>query len=236
MASGAALPALPPRVPKRRHPIAGPVGRAVLGVLGWRFTGGFADYPRQVLVLWPHTSNWDGLIGLAGAAVVGLEIRFLAKRALFRPPLGWLLRHLGGVPVERGRPGGLVGQAVARFEAAEASGEGLHLAILPEGTRARGEAWKMGFHRIATQAGVPVAVVGLDYRTKRLGVIGTVLPSGDVETDLAAIAALLADVRGKHHEKATPPRAPEALPPPPEPLALGVPAPQTDARRPAGPR
>ena len=210
VASGVSLPALPPRVPTRRYTVARPLGRFILWALGWQFTGGFADAPRQVVALWPHTSNWDGVIGLAGAAVCGVDIGFLAKRQLFRPPMGWIMRELGGVAVERGRPGGLVGEAIERFKDAQESGGAFVLAILPEGTRARGEAWKMGFHRIATGAGVPIAVVGLDYRTKRLGVIGTIEPSGDAEADLAAIAAILKDVRGRHPAKATPPRA---LPP-----------------------
>jgi hypothetical protein len=36
---------------------------------------------------------------------------------LFRPPLGWLMRSLGGTPVVRESPQGAVAQAVAMLEA-----------------------------------------------------------------------------------------------------------------------
>ncbi|OZC03145.1 1-acyl-sn-glycerol-3-phosphate acyltransferase [Rubricoccus marinus] len=209
----ARLPALPPAVPRRRYPIAKVLGWLLLKALGWRYVGGFTNAPRQVLIGWPHTSNWDGIIGLGAAALCGIDVNVLAKRALFRPPVGWILRSFGGIPVERTRPGGLVEEAIERFEAAEASGGTLVLAMAPEGTRGRGEGWKTGFHRIAVRAGVPIAVLCFDYRRKEIGVVGTVVPSGDLDQDLAAISALLVDVRGRHPEKATPAASGVALPP-----------------------
>ena len=84
----ARLPALPPAVPRRRYPIAKVLGWLLLKALGWRYVGGFTNAPRQVLIGWPHTSNWDGIIGLGAAALCGIDVNVLAKRALFRPPGG----------------------------------------------------------------------------------------------------------------------------------------------------
>lgn len=217
---GAPLPALPPTVPTRRYTLAKPIARFILWILGWRLEGGFPDAPRQVLIGWPHTSNWDGVIGLAGAAVCGIDVRIYAKKALFRFPIGWLMREFGGIPVERGQPGGLIGAAVSRFAEAEAAGESFVLAIAPEGTRSGVDGWKRGFYRIAHKADVPVSLLGFDYERKRLVVFGGVMLTGNVEADLARIERVLAPSRGKHHELATPatagllpastPRAPDS--------------------------
>ncbi len=202
--AGAALPALPPRVPKLHHPIGKPLGWLTLKLLGWRYTGGFADAPRQVLIGWPHTSNWDGVLALAASALCGIHVSILVKRSLFRPPVGWILRAFGGIPVERKRPGGLLEEAVERFAKAEKAGEGFVLAIAPEGTRGLGDAWKTGFHRIAVRAGVPISILCFDYGRKEIGIKGTVVPTGDLNADLAAIGELLDGVRGRYPERQTP--------------------------------
>ncbi|MEM6326432.1 MAG: 1-acyl-sn-glycerol-3-phosphate acyltransferase [Bacteroidota bacterium] len=205
--AAATLPALPASVPSRPYPVARWLGRAVLAGLGWRFVGGFADAPRQVLIGWPHTSNWDGIIGLAAAAVAGIDVKLFAKKALFRPPVGWALRAFGGIPVERDRPGGLVERAVERFAEAETREESFILGITPEGTRGRVAEWKTGFHRIAVQAGVPIAIVALDFGRRQIGCVGTLMPSEDLAADLAAIEDLLEGVRGKRPENETAPTA-----------------------------
>ena len=194
----AALPALPPSVPRGAYPRwMRWAGRLVLRALGWRFAGGFADRPRFVMIGVPHTSNWDGVVGLSAAAACGVGVHVFAKRQLFVGPVGWVLRAFGGVPVDRSGPGGLVGRAVARLT----RGDAVAVVITPEGTRRRAERWKTGFHRIAREAGVPIAVLALDWGRREIGVVGTVEPSADLEADLGAIGALLDGVRGKHPER-----------------------------------
>lgn len=203
----AALPALPPSVPRQPYPRwTRLAGRWVFRALGWRWVGGFPDRSRMVMIGVPHTSNWDGIVGLAAAAACGVGFKIFAKRQLFVGPVGWLLRLFGGVPVDRDAPGGLVGDAVARLR----EGVPFIVAITPEGTRSRVERWKTGFYRIAVEAEVPIAVVALDWGRRQLGVVGTVEPSGNREADFAAIGALLDGVEGKHPDRQTllPPRPP----------------------------
>ena len=198
--AGAELPSLPASVPSKRYPgWTRALGRGTLRLLGWRFVGGFADEPRQGAVVAPHTSNWDGIVGLAAAAVCGISVRVFAKRQLFVGPVGWLLRLFGGVPVDRGRPGGLVGRGV---EALTGPAPAV-VAVTPEGTRAAADRWETGFHRMALEAGVPVAVVALDWGRREVGCVGTIHPSGDLEADLRAIGGLLEGVRGRHPERGT---------------------------------
>lgn len=201
--AGAVLPALPPSVPHQGHPRwLRSLGRGILRLLGWRFVGGFADRPRQVLIGAPHTSNWDGVVGLAAAAACDVGIHVFAKRQLFWGPLGWGLRAFGGVPVDRSVPGGLVARAVGALTA----GGPEFIAITPEGTRGAVTRWKTGFHRIAVEAGVPIAVIALDWGRKEIGVKGTLVPSGDLDADLGAIGALLDGVEGYHTDRSTLPK------------------------------
>ncbi|WP_412070255.1 1-acyl-sn-glycerol-3-phosphate acyltransferase [Rubrivirga sp. IMCC43871] len=206
--TAALLPDLPPAVPRRGHPRwLRALGRWVFTAMGWRYAGGFADVPRMVLVGAPHTSNWDGLVGLAAAAWCDLSFAVFAKRQLFWGPLGWALRAFGGVPVDRSAPGGLVEQGASRLRGA---GPAI-VALTPEGTRSAAPRWKSGFHRIAVEAGVPIAVVGLDWGRREIRICGTLVPSGDLDADLGAIEDLLAGVEGRHPDRATAPTAGRAV-------------------------
>ena len=197
---GAVLPALPDQTQRRAYPRwLRALGAWTMRRMGWRYVGGFADVPHQVLVAAPHTSNWDGIIGFAAAAACGVGFNVFAKRQLFVGPVGWLLRLFGGVPVDRDQPGGLVGRAVARLRGAEPC----TVAVTPEGTRGAVDRWKTGWHRMAVEADVPVAVAALDWGRRQVGIVGTVRPSGDYDADLAAVGALLAGVEGRHPERGT---------------------------------
>ncbi len=187
------------------HPPAGPRGRlagALLRAFGWR-----VDYlpppgPKAVVVVYPHTSNWDFPIGVLGRAVIGLPLHFIGKHTLFRWPFGALFRWLGGIAVDRSVSTGLVDQLHAQFDAHDA----FYLVITPEGTRSRTEAWRSGFYRLALAARVPVGLGFIDYGNKRVGIDTWLEPSGNQATDMARIAAFYADKRGLHPEQAGPVR------------------------------
>jgi 1-acyl-sn-glycerol-3-phosphate acyltransferase len=178
------------------------VGRLFLRLCGWRVAGGLPDCRSLVVVAAPHTSNWDLAFMLAVAYSLGVKPSWLGKRELFRWPLGWLMRWLGGIPVERSERRDMVRQAVTRF----AEPEPLFLVIPPSGTRGRAEHWKSGFYHIARGAQVPIACAYLDYG-ERVGGIGLVLtPSGDIGRDMAEIRAFYAPIRAKYPAQVTPVR------------------------------
>ncbi len=68
-----------------------------LRITGWKLEGVRPDAQRFVLVAAPHTSNWDLPYMLALSVLCDIKLHWLGKHSLFRPPLGWLLRTLGGV-------------------------------------------------------------------------------------------------------------------------------------------
>ena len=178
------------------------VGRLYLRLLGWRVEGRFPAVAKTVVIAAPHTSNWDLPLMLAVSYVLGVKPSWLGKRQLFRGPLGWLLRRLGGVPVERGQRTNLVQQVVDYFDTVDQ----LFLVIPPSGTRKRATHWKSGFYHIARGARVPIICAFLDYRRKVGGIGPTVVPGGNVRADMQSIRAYYAQVTGKYPALTTPVR------------------------------
>jgi len=168
--------------------------RWVLRVCGWKLVGRFPDIAKLVFVAAPHSSWWDGVWGLMVKVAIGLDASFMAKKELFRGPLGWLLRRLGGVPIERSSAHGVVEQMVARFEQSDR----LWLGIAAEGTRKAVTKWKSGFWQIAREAGVPVLTIYFHYPEKTIGIGPVFELSDDREADIARIREFYRPWRGKN--------------------------------------
>ena len=167
--------------PRRGSRFSRALAHRLLGLFGWRVQGALPALPRFILIVAPHTSNWDFLIALLAKFATGLQASWLGKHSIFRFPLGPVLRWLGGEPVDRSAPHGVVDTAIEHFRTRPR----WVLALSPEGTRRPVGHWKTGFHRIAVGAGVPIVPVWLDYRSRVVG-IGTPLPAGRDEADSVA--------------------------------------------------
>lgn len=187
------------------------VCRAILRATGWRVVG---EVPSTgVLLGAPHTSNWDFVLMLLVMWSGGVPPIALVKKSLFRGPLGWFLRRVGGIPVDRDNPVGLVRTLVKRLR----SGEHGLLVIAAEGTRGKGEYWKSGFYRIASSTKMPVALGFVDGPTKTTGFGPTIMLTGQVGADMDRIREFYADKRGLRPQYRTEPRLREesaASPPP----------------------
>ena len=181
------------------------LAKALLRLAGWRLLFDGLPARQGVLVVYPHTSSWDFVLGVTAKWAIGLPLRFWGKDSLFRIPLfGRWLRWLGGIPVDRHAPQGAVGEMVQRLrEAREADGF-LWLALAPEGTRARTTGWRSGFYSVATGAEVPLALACLDFAQRRVGVVACVQLCGEPAADMAMIAEHLSSVRGLHPDQAAP--------------------------------
>jgi 1-acyl-sn-glycerol-3-phosphate acyltransferase len=188
------VPALPASYPRRGSALWRGIGRAVMRLTGWGFDGQFPDDPRLVMAVAPHTSNWDFLHGAAAMFALDLRLSFIGKHTLFVWPFSAFLRWMGGIPVDRTSPHGVVEEAARSFALAPAH----ILAIAPEGTRKKVARFKTGFLHIARRAGVPVLLIGLDYatRTVRIGPVMTV--SDDTEADRERVEAHFRTIRGRH--------------------------------------
>jgi len=190
-------PSFPPAAVVDRPLVAGVVpwlAALVLSVTGWTIRLARPVPERCVAIFYPHTSNWDTVIGLVAKAVIGISIGFIGKDTLFRWPLAPLLIRWGGFPVNRRDPKGFVERIALEFAARRE----FRLALAPEGTRRRTGHWKSGFYRIARAARVPVALAYIDYPTREIGVGAYLDLSGDAEVDMARIRAFYAGRRGKN--------------------------------------
>lgn len=195
---GTVLP-LPPSAPRvRPNAFTRWVGRTVLRIGGWRMAGEFPDLPKLVLIGAPHSSNWDGIWGLAAKLALGLDVRILGKDSLFKVPLlGLLLRHLGVIPVDRSAAHGVVEQSAAMLRQADR----LWYGLAPEGTRKPVEHWKTGFWKIAKAADVPVLPAYFHYGRKEIGIGPAFVLGDDMAADIARIRAWYRGVsRGKWHD------------------------------------
>jgi 1-acyl-sn-glycerol-3-phosphate acyltransferase len=167
------------------------LSRSILKLIGWRVEGQVPEVPKCIVVVAPHTSNWDFPVAMLYALALGLNVSYLAKAELFRRPLlGRLFYRLGGIPVERDRAQAVVHSAIRAFE----ERDHLMLGITPEGTRKKVAAWKTGFYRIAVGARVPIALAFLDYGRKTGGFGPLLYPTGDITHDITAIRAFYAGV------------------------------------------
>lgn len=179
--------------------------RAVMRLLGWRVRFDGLPARQGVLIVYPHTSNWDFPFAILTKWAIGMDVTFWGKDTLFRLPLfGRWLRWIGGVPVDRGSANGIVGQMARELEAARAEDRFLWLALSPEGTRGYTDAWRSGFYHVAVQAQVPVGLAFVDYARREAGVERFLSLSGDPVTDLAEIERLFNQPVGKHPALAAP--------------------------------
>ncbi len=137
-------------------------------LLFWYKINGRENVPNDgaYIVCSNHLSNNDPvLLGLA----MKRQIFYMAKAELFRNPIaGWVIRHLGAFPVNRG-----AGDGKAINEAEQIVKDGKLLGIFIEGTRSKtGEFLrpKSGASIIAHQMNVPVIPVCITPKNKKIRV------------------------------------------------------------------
>jgi 1-acyl-sn-glycerol-3-phosphate acyltransferase len=188
-----AWPVLGDQIPLRGSAVTRALGHAALRLLGWRVEGEVPNLPKFVVAVAPHTSNWDFVVGVAAMFALDLRIAFLGKHTLFRWPFGRLMRWMGGIPVDRASPHGVVDQSIDAFTRTERR----ILAIAPEGTRRPVAHFKSGFLQIARGAKVPVVLASLDYAARCVRFGSTFEPGEDIEADRRRTEAYFATVRGR---------------------------------------
>ena len=205
---GAARAAGPTRLPVRPLTFDGSrLARAALRLCGWRVVCEGLPARQGVVIVYPHTSNWDFVWAMLAKWALGVPVTFWGKATLFRIPLvGRWLRWLGGIPVVRDAPNGVVGQMAQRLREARERDEFMWLGLSPEGTRRLTPGWRSGFHQVALQADVPVVLAYLDYPRREVGLESAWRLSGDAAADMACFAGCLHGRMGKRADQAAPVR------------------------------
>ena len=175
----------------------------VLRMAGWKVNDFIPPESKYVLIVAPHTSCLDALIGRFAFWTKRLPARFFIKKEFFVFPFGFLLKALGGLPIDRQQAQHVVEHAVNLL----ATHKRLALIITPEGTRKRTEHWKKGFYYIAKRANVPLYAGIVDYKTKTC----TVLPSPldteqEYENLIGTLREIYADATAKEPQNFALPR------------------------------
>jgi 1-acyl-sn-glycerol-3-phosphate acyltransferase len=174
------------------------LSRWLLARFGWQVDFNPLPGPRGILIVYPHTSNWDFILGLLAKWTMGVPLRWIGKETLFRgltgATLGRLMRLWGGRPVNRHQASGAVQQLAALMR----SEPWFWLALSPEGTRRHLDHLRSGFYHLALEMNVPVGLAYIDYRTRHLGVRDYAMMSGDEARDLAMLNAYYAPMRGRY--------------------------------------
>jgi len=173
---------------------------ALLRLLGWGLAITCPDVPRCIIIIYPHTSNWDFLVGYLAKVAAGVRGQWIGKDTIFRWPVAGLLRRMGGIPVNRREPSGLIRRLVEEFKQRPF----LWLVMAPEGTRSRTGHLKSGFYRLALEAGVPVGLAVMDWGQRMVTLQTYLSLSGEETSDLARIREVYAGATGYHPEQASP--------------------------------
>lgn len=165
-------------------------------LLGWKVKGKFPSHLNKfVVIVVPHTSWWDFVLGLLIRKVWGEEINYIGKKSLFDSPWGWFFRWTGGAPIDRSKINDTVKATAQIFNEREK----FRLALSPEGTRKKVEKWKTGFYFIAKAANVPLVLVAFDYGKKEIKISEPLNLTENQEADFQGYQSFFNGVEGKHH-------------------------------------
>ena len=189
-----AVPTVPTADVARPGRLGARAARAILGLLGWHLDVALPGESRGVIIVYPHTSNWDFPVGYLAKMGLGIPLRWLGKDEIFRWPFGAMFRRMGGIPVNRRERTGFISAILAEF----ARSPWMWLALAPEGTRRHTDHLKSGFWHIALDTGVPVGLAYIDWGRRVIGLTRYVRMSGDEAADLAVIREAYAGVHGKN--------------------------------------
>ncbi len=173
----------------------------ILRIAGWKVKITQPDYPKCIICVAPHTSNWDFILGELAITSVGRHAGFLMKESWFFFPLGYLFRAIGGIPVPRKKKANrsVTDFVIDKFN----SSQKMALAITPEGTRSRTSQWHTGFLHIAAEAHVPLLLAAIDAGTKTISLTEKFTPTGNVDADMQAIKQYYKQFTGIYPEKFT---------------------------------
>ena len=166
---------------------------------GWTAEVTEAHPDKFIICLAPHTSNWDFLIGQLYSKSSGMKSSFLMKKEWFFWPLGPIFRRMGGIPVWRSKRTSMKDNLAETAQKLSV----FQLCITPEGTRKRNPEWKRGFYYIAQKANIPILLYGVDYEKKLIRCTKTIIPNGDIDSQMREIKQYFKDFKGRYPENFT---------------------------------
>lgn len=173
------------------------IASCCLKAMGWTVNEFRPPEKKYVLIVAPHTSVMDFVIGRLAFWTKGLPARFFIKQEFFVFPIRRMLKALGGMPINRQQAGSVVEHSINLLNKTSE----LALIITPEGTRKATKRWKKGFYYIAKRAGVPLYVGIVDYGNKKCTILPSPLDTDKkVEILMQELAEIYKDAKAKYPE------------------------------------
>ncbi|MCA9837806.1 MAG: 1-acyl-sn-glycerol-3-phosphate acyltransferase [Trueperaceae bacterium] len=172
--------------------------RLVLRLFGWRVVDNLPPGNKYILVGAWHTSNWDFPLAIFAMWGLGVKLHFIGKQELISGRLGFLMKRLGVIGVDRSKTVNFVQKMAELFKERDE----LRLVLAAEGTRSQAEYWKTGFYYMALAAQVPIAFGFIDARAKEVGIDGYFMPTGNRDEDLHKVKLFFESKQGlKPHKQ-----------------------------------
>ena len=168
----------------------------VLKLQKWKINGAIPEEKRVVLVIGPHTSNWDFIIGVLVILSLDAKINWLGKHTIFKRGFKSLLTRLGGIPVNRQDPSDLF----SKIKVITEKSNGYLIGMAPEGTRKKVLKLKSGFIRIAKQTNSKIMLAGIDFQKKIVNLDKFFTPTGDLNNDLLFVQDYFSRYSGKRQQ------------------------------------
>jgi 1-acyl-sn-glycerol-3-phosphate acyltransferase len=191
------FPVVPPLTPQIASPWRRAFGITIMRLTGWRIVGNMPNLPKFVMIVAPHTSNWDFFHGAMAYFALCIETVWLVKDSAIKGPWRSLALHFGAAPIDRSRAANLVQSYIEEF----AKRDRMMLMITPEGTRKKVPEWKRGFYHVAIGAQVPIVPVAFDFPHRRIILNAPFYPTGNIDRDLPLIKAHFRADMAKHPDQ-----------------------------------
>ncbi len=172
------------------------LSKKLLWIAGWKAVGDLPNLPKMIVVVAPHTSNWDFPVGLMVMLAKGWSLNWVGKHTLFKPPFGWIMHWLGGTGIDRRSSSNTVDSYVEHFK----NSDEMSIVITPEGTRSPRSHWKSGFYHIAYGADVPIVLAFIDFKKREAGIGHYFKACGDIKKDMKLISEFYKDKGPKNPE------------------------------------
>lgn len=159
--------------------------KLLLKLWGWKTINGEMPDNKAIIIGVPHTSAWDFVVSYLYYTSVGGVVHIVIKEGFFFWPLGFFLKKMGAIPIDRTKGTTVVKQIISEMN----NRDKMHLALTPEGTRIRNTKWKAGFHTIAKATGASVYLGFFDFGRKEIGWLEKFELTDDAEADIRRMKA-----------------------------------------------
>lgn len=164
------------------------IGKFIIWLYGWTYDiKAIRNIDKCVLIVAPHTSLWDMIIGKSVFEQEHVPVKFAIKKEAFFFPMGIFLRFLGGIPIDRTPNKGERVSLVDAMANTIKHEDKICMTITPEGSRSIRSKWRTGFYYVAIKAQVPIALGYMNFREKHAVIEMILQPTGDIDADMKFI-------------------------------------------------